>query len=57
MKIDKRTIPKFNSVRQSYIGLKAEYMEVTGFKPGDDIIVIYEKDKIIVTKEVTSVNI
>lgn len=57
MKIDKRTIPNYKKSKQPYIGLNIEYMDDTGFLPGDDIIIIYDKDKIIVTREVTSVTV
>jgi len=55
MKIDKRTVPSYSKGVCSHIGLKTEYMFDTDFRSGDDIIVIYEKDKITVVKEITGV--
>lgn len=57
MKIDIKRITRPNSRNQIFIGLDPKLLEGTVFEPGSHVNVIYEKDKIMIVKEVKDIKI
>lgn len=57
MKIDRRTIPKPNTRNYIYFLLDPMMVADTDLKSGDDVLVVYQKDKIVITKDVKSVEV
>lgn len=57
MKIDRRTIPKPNTRNYIYFLLDPNMVADTDLKSGDDVLVVYQKDKIVITKDVKSVEV
>lgn len=57
MKIDKRTIPRPNTRNYVYFLLDPKMIADTDLRCGDDVLVVYQKDKIVITKDVKSVDV
>lgn len=57
MIVDIKRITNANSRNQIFIGLNPELLKETVFKPGSHVNIIYEKDRIIIVKEIKEVKI
>lgn len=57
MMVDIKRITKPNSRNQIFIGLDPKLLEETVFQPGSHVNVIYEKDRIIIAKDIKEIKI